>query len=248
MKSLKDRLKTKQFWLGCLAVVFLVVGVPILINESYIPNGWYITKWGAAEVLSYYGTILGTAATIWVLDRTIKFTRNQIRYDRFIQNEETKWKHIEELSVTALNYIQPVKLNEMYVAMIPKLPQQHLSPDFVIFNIQAQIMCNAIHSNLNEKDRQQLQEFLDALEIMRKSTHDIADDFHDVLVKINEINGKYNGTVAQMMLEKYREPTSDLIIRANSLQAKEYNELLKTKRICFERIYEQIESDAMRLL
>ena len=50
------------------------------------------------------------------------------------------------------------------------------------------------------------------------------------------------------MLEKYREPSSDLVIRANSLQAKEYNELLKKKRVCFERIYEQIEQDALKLL
>lgn len=248
MKPLKDRVKTKQFWLECFAVLFLVVGVPILINESYIPNGWYITEWGASEVLSYYGTILGAAATIWVLDRTIRFTRNQIRYDRFIQNEESKWKNIETLSVSALNYMQPVKLNEMYVTMLPKLPQQFLRPDFVVFNIQAQTMCNAIQSNLSEKDRQRIQEFLDALEEMRKSTHDIADGFHDILEKINEIGNKHNPKATQILLEKYRQSSSDLVVRANDLQKKEYNELLKTKRVCFARIYEQIEADAMTLL
>lgn len=234
--------------LGCIAVVILIVGVPFLINESYIPSGGYITAWGPAEVLSYYGTILGAAATIWVLDRTIRFTRSQIRYDRFIQNEESKWKHIEELVVSALNYMQPVKLNEMYVTMIPKLPQQYLSPDFVVFNIQAQTMCNAIQSNLNEKDRQQLQDFLDALEEMRQATHDIADSFHDILEKSNEIGNKHNPKAAQMLLEKYRKPASDLVVRTNALQEKEYNELLKMKRVCFERIYEQIEQDALKLL
>lgn len=44
--------------------VFFIVGIPILINESYKNGQGYITMWNAADVLSYYGNILGSAATI----------------------------------------------------------------------------------------------------------------------------------------------------------------------------------------
>lgn len=45
--------------------LFLVVVVPILINESYKARTIYVTAWDAADVLSYYGMIL--AALIGVV-------------------------------------------------------------------------------------------------------------------------------------------------------------------------------------
>ena len=53
---------------------FFIVGIPILINESYKNGQGYITMWNAADVLSYYGNILGSAATIIALIVTIRFT------------------------------------------------------------------------------------------------------------------------------------------------------------------------------
>ena len=51
----------KWFEIGLLAVIIFVVGVPIIINECYKANSGYITMWGAADVLSYYGTGFGCA-------------------------------------------------------------------------------------------------------------------------------------------------------------------------------------------
>lgn len=45
-----------------------------MINESYKNGQGYITMWNAADVLSYYGNILGSAATIIALIVTIRFT------------------------------------------------------------------------------------------------------------------------------------------------------------------------------
>lgn len=250
-KPLEEQLKSKKFWKRCgfvALIVLLVVGIPLIINECYKPNKGYLTVWGGEDVLSYYGTLLGAVATVWVLDRTVKFTRKQLRYDRFIQNEEAKWKHIEALSVSALDYIQPVKLNEMYVTTLAKLPQQYLSPCFVIFTTQAQTMCNAIHCNVSDKDKEKLLSFLTELEEMQKSTRKIADDLHDLLQKVNEIVSKYNEKTADMLLKKHKEHALELIDQANKLQEKEYNALLQLKRECFDAIYKQIEKDAMELL
>ena len=49
-----------------LGIILFVFGVPIAINECYRVGG-YITLWNAADVLGYYGTILGAVVSIGVL-------------------------------------------------------------------------------------------------------------------------------------------------------------------------------------
>ena len=74
-----------------------VVGVPFAINELYKLDKGYITVWTGPELLAYYGTIVGAAATIIALVGTILFTRRQIQYEQFVQAQTTKWKKIEEV-------------------------------------------------------------------------------------------------------------------------------------------------------
>lgn len=63
--------------------IVLVFGVPLLINEAYKANAGYVTLWGAADVLSYYAAILGSAITIGGLVATIHYgkrdTEQQIK-------------------------------------------------------------------------------------------------------------------------------------------------------------------------
>ena len=42
----------KWFIIGLCAIIVFVVGVPIIINESYKANSGYVTLWTAADVLS----------------------------------------------------------------------------------------------------------------------------------------------------------------------------------------------------
>src|SRR5699024_7293058 len=46
--------------------LFLIVGVPIIINELYKRPG-YVTMWSAADMLGYYGTLLGAFVGIATL-------------------------------------------------------------------------------------------------------------------------------------------------------------------------------------
>ena len=55
--------KRKTVILIVLAVLFFLIVVPICINECYKIGPGYITEWGAADVLSYYGTALGATAS-----------------------------------------------------------------------------------------------------------------------------------------------------------------------------------------
>ena len=55
--------------------VFLIIGIPIIINELYKLNKGYLTLWGAADVLAFYAVILSEIITIGALIATIYFTK-----------------------------------------------------------------------------------------------------------------------------------------------------------------------------
>lgn len=46
-----------------LLAVFIIIGIPLVINELYKKNSGYITIWSGEDVLSYYGSIIGALIT-----------------------------------------------------------------------------------------------------------------------------------------------------------------------------------------
>lgn len=87
--------------------VALIVGVPIVINEVYKSNSGHITMWGASDVLSYYGAVLGALIAVITLSVTILFTKKQIKRESYLNEEQAKWKQLEELSLQCIEKIDP---------------------------------------------------------------------------------------------------------------------------------------------
>lgn len=100
--------KTK--FLVALGAVFLVVGVPIIINECYKANCGYITVWDGSDVLGYYGTILGSVIAVISIIVTIAFTKKQIQRESFLKNEDEKWNRLGEIFLQILNDINPMRV------------------------------------------------------------------------------------------------------------------------------------------
>lgn len=99
---------TKWILIAVIALA-LIVGVPIIINECYKTNSGYMTIWGAADALSYYGTILGALVAVATVVVTILFTYKQIQRDSFLKSENEKWAKIEEIFAMALDTINPIR-------------------------------------------------------------------------------------------------------------------------------------------
>lgn len=91
-------------------VISLVVGIPIVINECYKSNSGYITVWSGADVLGYYGSILGSVIAVATLAITIIFTKKQIQRDSFLKSETEKWAKIEDVFSSVLNEINPIRV------------------------------------------------------------------------------------------------------------------------------------------
>lgn len=105
MSKRKIRLFVMILLLSFVSIFF----IPYLINECYKCKGGYITIWGAADVLSFYGAILGSVATATSLAFTIVFTRKQIQRESFLKNENDKWSKVESVFITALDNINPLR-------------------------------------------------------------------------------------------------------------------------------------------
>ena len=99
---------TKWILIAVIALA-LIVGVPIIINECYKTNSGYMTMWGAADALAYYGTILGALVAVATVVVTILFTYKQIQRDSFLKSENEKWAKIEEIFAMALDTINPIR-------------------------------------------------------------------------------------------------------------------------------------------
>jgi uncharacterized membrane protein len=95
---------TKWILIAVIALA-LIVGVPIIINECYKTNSGYMTIWGAADALSYYGTILGALVAVATVVVTILFTYKQIQCDSYLRRENEKWFDVESVFSNALNTI-----------------------------------------------------------------------------------------------------------------------------------------------
>lgn len=53
-----------KWWFWIIIAIFMMFGVPVIINELYKLNKGYITIWGASDVLSFYGAVLSFIGTV----------------------------------------------------------------------------------------------------------------------------------------------------------------------------------------
>ena len=108
--SCKNKSKWGFFLVSSIIVAFLLIGVPIIINEYYKSNNGYVTVWNGADVLGYYGTVLGTIIAVASLGITILFTRKQLKRESVIKNESEKWHQLKLVFLEILDDINPMKI------------------------------------------------------------------------------------------------------------------------------------------
>lgn len=101
--------KRKKYLILAIIVVcaFAIVG-PLIINECYKSNSGYITLWSPADMLAYYGVVLGALVAIITVVVTIGFTRKQIQMENFLKHENEKWTKIEAIFANAIDKINPM--------------------------------------------------------------------------------------------------------------------------------------------
>lgn len=253
--------------------VILIFGIPILINESY-KHGGYITMWGAADVLSYYGTILGSLIAVATLAITILFTRKQIQRETYLHNANEHWSKIDEIFVTILNNINPAKPVK---ATIEK-GQGNAAEAIAVFQ-NYQMFCQTATDELilylNGSDYLKVKELIERITTASNQYFQIAEEEVAMYCYLRSLLGKNDAqrtieleaqnhgsfsaeTLAfcQKLLDDTRELNCEVITR-NIKQLNQkmvdtyestYRPLLQLKRTIFEQIDSEVQKEADSIL
>ena len=108
--DLKSHKKRKSILIVLLGL-FLLVGIPVIINTCYNSKKVLIrTRLDAADVLNYYGTVLGAAVTVGALIITILFTKKQIERDAYLERQREKWNKTQQIIMDAIDKNNPMRL------------------------------------------------------------------------------------------------------------------------------------------
>lgn len=265
-------LKSKKV-LVAVVISVLIFGIPIIINECY-KHGGYITMWGAADILSYYGTILGAFIAIATLVTTIIFTRKQIQRETYLQNANEHWSKIDEAFVAILNNINPVKPVK---ATIDK-GQGNVAEAIAVFQ-NYQMFCQTATDELilylNVSDYLKVKELIAQITTASNQYFQIAEEEVAMYYNLRSFLGKNDAqrimeleaqkpgsfsveqlAFCQKLLDDTRELNCDLIAQnikqLNQKMADAYESthrpLLQLKRTTFEQIDNEVQKEADSIL
>lgn len=191
----------KSILAGAIIAVILIFGIPILINESY-KHGGYITMWGAADVLSYYGAVLGASIAVGTLAVTILFTRKQIQRESYLNDRKAAWAKIEDIFTAILKEINPIPPMKESIEMAQTEPAKAVMV-FQRYRMSCQTSTDELIAYLGNSDYLKVKALIDQIINVSNQFSQLADEEIDIYRKLLTFNGR---TLAQQTIdieEKY---------------------------------------------
>ena len=154
--------KATKIVLIVLGAIFLIIGVPIIINECYKANSGYTTVWDGADALGYYGSILGSIIAVATLAITIIFTKKQIQRERFIRTETETLSKLETVFLEILDSINPIE------TMKKVMDNGFIDPTKAInilqkYQLNCKIACDRLNAHLNMSDYPKFKNIIDSI-------------------------------------------------------------------------------------
>ena len=257
-----------------LGAIFLIIGVPVIINECYKANWGYSTVWNGADALGYYGAILGSVIAVATLAVTIIFTKKQIQRDNFLKTETEKWAKVESVFATVLDDINPIRV------MKDTMDNGITDPGKAMYILQKyQLSCEMAGDQLkvcvSSKDYSFVKPLVDSIISATKQFVAVAqkqiDQYSNLLSlkqreiaeKAIKIQSQYPGSFSQSEMSEHYETlkrTKDIkfdniknelclfINETVAINNSVYKPLLKTKNKVFEEINANVQKRADDIL
>jgi len=252
LKTSNEKQAKSVWWkilLFILGFLVLVVGVPLIINGCYKATPVFITKWNAADVLSYYGTLLGAVSTVSALVCTISFTRKQIQRDRFLEHSRIKWEKAEAVITQTLIDISPLKL--LNSAKLDGSLTSNLHT--IILNLQAYAISaktslNMIKCYIGPRDYEQIGPYVAELQSSIIQFCEIESSLMDEYMSLQTIALANGGVIPDSELLLHLDRTSEINKEIPLAHDGPYQRLLNMKREVFEKIYADIDAQADQIL
>ena len=186
-------------------VLMLVIGIPLIINELYKMGPGYITVWSGADMLSFYGTMLGTGATILAMVITITFTRKRIIRESYLKSENEKWAKIESVFATAFDSINPLR------PLTLTMETGHMNPSATIFSLQnyifsCMVVTDQLDGYLNTGDYPKVKRLIDGIAEFVKQVDPIFQEEIKEYSKTRDLSGRSNAE--RILAMEMRNPNS----------------------------------------
>lgn len=225
-------------------------------------------------MLSYYGTLLGAVATMLAVVMTIRFTKNQIKRENYLENENEKWARIEASFADILNRLNPIDTIQGV------MDTGFVAPDKAINILQKyQMTCNTVTdrlcANLSTADYPKVNSLVDAIRNTSELFFNLCGKQikqyglqqrltqRDSAKRIIDLEAKHPGTLTKEEVSAYQmqvdaaegirfDDIKNAINEINDEWAKrysiDYRNLLKQKGTTFEHIYAEIQQNADEIL
>lgn len=256
----------------CFAGILLIIGVPLIINELYRRPG-YTTMWSAADMLGYYGTLLGAFVGITTLIMTIWFTRRQIQREGYLKTEKEKWDKIESLISQELVVLNPMQL--VMKARNCGSNQLDIIKMFQIYQTRCQMATSELLAYLNAEDYKKLKTFLikviddatlfasivdEGIEAYKNFFHYMIQNQMRQTVAYDKVNPnavlsdavEYEKAALNEISDMSWDDIQNQITAFNrkmvAAYEENYKQLLNLKRSSFESIDEEIHNNSNRML
>ena len=256
------------------ALAVFIIGGPFAINEAYKAGNGYVTMWGAEDVLSYYGAILGATATIAALAFTICFTKKQIQRDAYLKNETDKWRQIESTIGNILNEINPMPILKQEMDSGITDPQKSLTR-LQKYQVSCRIETDQLMTCVNTVDFKKIAELVKHIQEGAEKLFQLSqrkiDQYNKQLQlqqrenvrKLLAIEQQYPGSLPASEIARHQETIkmtdgicleeiTDSINESNkefwNIYDTEFRPLLQLKGTTFESIYMQIQANADAIL
>ena len=154
--------KAVKIVLIVLGAIFLIIGVPIIINECYKANSGYTTVWDGADALGYYGSILGSIIAVATLAITIILTKKQIQRESFIRTETEKLSKLETIFGEILDSINPME------TMKKVMDNGYIDPTKAInilqkYQLNCKTACDRLNAHLNMSDYPKFKKIIESI-------------------------------------------------------------------------------------
>ena len=182
------KLKLKMIFAAVVIAAFLIFGIPVLINECY-KHGGYITMWEAADVLSYYGAILGASIAVGTLAVTILFTRKQIQRESYLNDKKATWSKIDEIFTATLRTISPIP------PMKESIERGQIEPSkavmiFQKYQMSCQTATDELIAYLDHSDYQKVKTLIDQIISVANQFFQISEEEIEIYRKLTSFIGR----------------------------------------------------------
>lgn len=228
--------KSWKKWCLLIVAILMLIGGPILINECYKTNNGYVTLWSAADMLAYYGAIVGALTTIIALVITISFTRKQIQRESYLRNQNDKWGKIDLIITDVLDKINPQRI--LTVGIDNALMNNDRCQPIILAIQKYQMDCKTatdqLIAYLSSNDYPRLKKLLTIIRETSDVSFEIAEKERIAYSKLGEL--QYKGQMQRTIELEQQHPNSF----APENIAMAMGVLDRTKDVCSDTAWEEL--------